>query len=58
MKYYNVYYKGVKLNNRPVTEEEKINIQNSQEIHKRNSITNRLEKIDTANLRYVKTLII
>ena len=58
MTYYNLYYKNVKLNNRPITEEEKLNVIKSKEIYKKNSINNHLEKINTSEINFVKTIII
>lgn len=58
MKYYNLYYKGVKINNRPINEEEKANVIRSKEIYKRNSISKRLEKINADDVSYVETIII
>jgi len=58
MTYYNLYYKNVKLNNRPITEEEKLNVIKSKEIYKKNSLNNHLEKINTSEINFVKTIII
>ena len=58
MTYYNLYYKNVKLNNRPITEEEKLNVIKSKEIYKKNSINNHLEKINTSEIKFVKTIVI
>lgn len=57
MNHFNLYYKGRKLNNRPITEEEKANILKSKEIYKR-TISKHLEKISTSDISFVKTIII
>lgn len=58
MNYFNLYFKGRKLNNRPVTENEIFEIKKKKEIYKRNNITNDLEKISTNEIQYVKTILI
>lgn len=58
MNYYNLYHKGRKLNNRPVTDEEISEIKKKKEIYKRNNITNNLEKISINEIQYVKTILI
>ena len=51
MIYYNLYYKGNKLNNRPISEEEKTTILNNKEVFKQN-------KINTSEIHFIKTIII
>lgn len=58
MNYFNLYFKGRKLNNRPITEEEISEIKKKKEIYKRNNITNDLEKIPINQIQYVKTILI
>ena len=58
MEYYNIYYHGKKLNNRPIPEDQIPEIKSKDEIYKRNSITNTLEKIQTKKINFVKTIII
>ena len=58
MNYYNIYYKDNKLNNRPLSEDEVFNVKNLKEIYKRNNISNKLEKIDTSKITYIKTILI
>lgn len=58
MNYYNIYYKDNKLNNRPLSEDEISNVKNLKEIYKRNNISNKLEKIDTSKITYIKTILI
>lgn len=58
MKYYNLYYLGTKINNRPITEEEANTIKQSEQIYKKNQITNKLESVDVNNIKFVKTIII
>ena len=58
MNYYNIYYKDNKLNNRPLSEDEVFNVKNLKEIYKRNTISNKLEKIDTSKITYIKTILI
>ena len=58
MKYYNLYYLGSKINNRPITEEEVDNIKQHMQIYKKNQITNKLEAIHVADINFVKTIII
>lgn len=58
MNYYNIYYKDNKLNNRPLSEDEVSNVKNLKEIYKRNTISNKLEKIDTSKITYIKTILI
>jgi len=58
MNYFNLYFKGRKLNNRPVTDEEISEIKKKKEIYKRNNITNNLEKISINEIQYVKTILI
>jgi len=58
MKYYNLYYLGTKINNRPIDEDEIDTIKQSKQIYKKNQITNKLESIDVKNIKFVKTIII
>lgn len=58
MTYYNLYYKGSKINKRPITEEEKKNVEMTQEIYKKNIINHKLEKIYTNDIQYVKTVVL
>ena len=58
MEYYNLYYLGNKLNNRPVDKEQLDNIMNTKNINKRNPITGKLEHIITKQINIVKTIII
>ncbi len=58
MKYYNIYYKGSKINNRPITEEDLELIKNESTIQKRNIITGKLETISTNQLKFISTIII
>ena len=55
---YNIYYKGTKLNNRPLSESDIIEIKNKKTIYKRNQIFNELEEIPTKDISYIKTIII
>ena len=58
MKYYNLYYKDSKLNNRPVNEMQLDTILNQKHIYKRNSITNKIEDIPTNQIQIIKTILI
>jgi hypothetical protein len=58
MNYYNIYHNSIKINNRPLNEEEVENVKNSPTIHKKNNITNKLESIDVTDLKFVRTIII
>ena len=58
MTYYNLYYKGNKLNNRPISEEEKTIILKNKEIFKQNQINKTLNKINTNEIHFIKTIII
>lgn len=58
MIYYNLYYKGNKLNNRPISEEEKTTILNNKEVFKQNKINKTLNKINTNEIHFIKTIII
>ena len=58
MKYFNLYYNGTKINNRPITEEEADNIKQHEQIYKKNQITNKLESIYVDKIKFVKTIII
>lgn len=58
MKYYNLYYFGTKINNRPIKEDEVDTIKQSKQIYKKSQITNKLESIDVNNIKFVKTIII
>lgn len=58
MIHYNLYYKGNKLNNRPISEEEKTTILKNKEIFKQNKLSNTLNKINTSEIHFIKTIII
>lgn len=58
MDYYNIYYYGKKLNNRPIPEDQLEEIKDKEDIYKRNNLTNVLEKIPTNKLNFIKTIII
>ena len=58
MIYYNLYYKGNKLNNRPISEEEKTKILNNKEVFKQNKINKTINKINTNEIHFIKTIII
>ena len=58
MIYYNLYYKGNKLNNRPISEEEKTKILNNKEVFKQNKRNKTLNKINTNEIHFIKTIII
>ena len=58
MIYYNLYYKGNKLNNRPISEEEKTTILDNKEVLKQNKINKTLNKINTNEIHFIKTIII
>ena len=58
MNYYNIYFKGQKLNNRPINEDDLSQVKAKKEIYKRNNITNNLEKISINEIQYVKTILI
>ena len=58
MIHYNLYYKGNKLNNRPISEEEKTTILDNKEVFKQNKINKTLNKINTNEIHFIKTIII
>ena len=58
MIYYNLYYKGNKLNNRPISEEEKTTILKNKEVFKQNKVNKTLNKINTNEIHFIKTIII
>lgn len=58
MIYYNLYYKGNKLNNRPISEEEKVTILDNKEVFKQNKVNKTLNKINTNEIHFIKTIII
>lgn len=58
MIHYNLYYKGNKLNNRPISEEEKATILKNKEIFKQNKLSKTLNKINTSEIHFIKTIII
>jgi len=58
MKYFNLYYLDMKLNNRPLTEEELEEVKKSKLISKRNSITGKLENIPIDRINIVKTILV
>ena len=57
-KYYNLYYNNVKINNRPINENDLDTIKKSRIIAKRNPITNKLESISFDKIEVVKTILI
>lgn len=58
MIYYNLYYKGNKLNNRPISGEEKTTILENKEVFKQNKVNKTLNKINTNEIHFIKTIII
>ena len=58
MIYYKLDYKGNKLNNRQISEEEKTKILNNKEVFKQNKINKTLNKINTNEIHFIKTIII
>ena len=58
MIHYNLYYKGNKLNNRPISEEEKTTILENKEVFKQNKVNKTLNKINTNEIHFIKTIII
>ena len=58
MKYYNLYYRDSKINNRPITEQDLEVVKKSKNISKRNFITGKLELIPVNQIEVVKTIII
>jgi hypothetical protein len=58
MKYYNLYHKDSKLNNKPISEDEKNEIIKQHEIYKKCMFNNKLERIKTKDIKFVKTIII
>lgn len=58
MKYYNIYYKGSKINNRPLSEEMVESLYNEKSIYKKNILTNKLDSINIDKLKFVETIII
>lgn len=58
MKYYNIYYKGIKINNRPLTQEMADSLRNEKVIYKKNSVTNKLDSIEIDKIKFVDTIII
>jgi hypothetical protein len=58
MKYYNLYYRDSKINNRPITEEDLELIKKTNQISKRNMITGKLEVIPSNKIKVVKTILI
>ena len=58
MIHYNLYYKGNKLNNRPISEEEKATILDNKEVFKQNKVNKTLNKINTNEIHFIKTIII
>ena len=58
MDLYNIYYKGMKINNRPLLENDINEIKTKKEIYKRDTITDKLNKISVNELQYVKTILI
>ena len=47
-----------KINNRPLTQEQLDEVLKTNEIHKRNNITNKLESIPVNKLNVIKTIIL
>lgn len=58
MKYYNLYSKDLKLNNRPINEEELENIMKAKKIGKRDPITGKLVHIPINQIKVIKTILI
>ena len=58
MIYYNLYHKGHKLNNRPIPEEEKTTLLENKEVFKQNKVNKTLNKINTNEIHFIKTIII
>lgn len=58
MKHFNLYYKDIKINNRPINEQELESIKRSEVISKRNNITGKIESIPVDKINIVKTIII
>ena len=58
MNLYNIYYKGTKINNRPLSDNDINEIRSKKEIYKRDNITDKLNKISVNELQYVKTILI
>lgn len=59
MKYYNMYYKNNKINNRPLTDEDVNTIYNSNNyIIKHNTLSGKNEQIPLSKVRLIKTIII
>ena len=59
MKYYNMYYKNMKINNRPIKDEDLKHIFNSKKyIIKHNSLTNKNEQIPLSEIQLIKTIVI
>lgn len=58
MKCFNIYYKDVKINNRPLNDEDIKSIKESKIIYKRNNITNKLESIPVNKIKIIKTVLI
>ena len=59
MKYYNMYYKNMKINNRPLKEDDLKSIYNSKKyIIKHNSLTNKNEQIPLSEIQLIKTIVI
>lgn len=58
MKYYNLYYQDIKINNRPITESDLDIVKQQKSINKKNSITGKLEIIPINKIKIVKTIVI
>lgn len=58
MKYYNLYYQDIKINNRPITEDDLNIVKQQKSISKRNSITGKLEIMPIDKIKIVKTIVI
>lgn len=59
MKYYNMYYKNNKINNRPLTDDDLKTIYSSKKyIIKHNTLSGNNEQIPLSEVRLIKTIII
>ena len=59
MKYYNMYYKNTKINNRPLTNEDvQLIYKSNKYIVKHDSLTNKNEQIPLSAVKLIKTIII
>lgn len=58
MKCFNIYYKDMKINNRPLSDDDIKSLKESKYIYKRNNITNKLESIPVNKIQIIKTILI